>query len=252
MLRAQNLSLNNHAQLRADAIEYMQTHRSEFEPGFPYTNADENEEDFDNYIHRMKQAGIWAEGAIIEATAMVLNVQIDIIDFGYHIDTPNRFTAAQPPQPNHVILLLRVNHNHYHAVCDGVTYDNKRHHEPRFFSSVVANQPKIRDESLMPQWSNEELRLLHTTEDDIQAWHEQVGLLHQLAQGNSLTTYEIEGLNAYFTQCETDFALMFGKQALDKDLYQKALKFIKHALQKVANAKTSEDSKETISVLKQL
>jgi hypothetical protein len=109
---------DQHAQLRARAIEFMKSNQGIFTDYFS-----EDSEPFDTYIQRMAKVGAWAEETIIQATGLVLNVTIDIIQLRKNakcIETEGRFTATEVTDANNGerigrILLLRVNNNHYHV-----------------------------------------------------------------------------------------------------------------------------------------
>jgi hypothetical protein len=74
-------------------------------------------ESLEDYLHRMSQPTQWAEGAIIDATALLLNITINVIELEKHqneITTSEHFSASELESPEGQIILLRVNQNHYH------------------------------------------------------------------------------------------------------------------------------------------
>ena len=71
----QELSAATHQELRLQAVLYLLEHREEIFPTFPL----EEDEDVNDYLERMAQNGVYVEQHIIEALAMVLDVQLTII-----------------------------------------------------------------------------------------------------------------------------------------------------------------------------
>lgn len=64
----------------------------------------------------MEQPTQWAEGPIIDATALLLNITIDIVELEKKegaIVTSGRFTASEVKNSAGTILITRVNQNHY-------------------------------------------------------------------------------------------------------------------------------------------
>lgn len=74
-LARQELSAATHQELRLQAVLYLLEHREEIFPTFPL----EEDEDVNDYLERMAQNGVYVEQHIIEALAMVLDVQLTII-----------------------------------------------------------------------------------------------------------------------------------------------------------------------------
>lgn len=108
--------------LRERAVRYISRQDQDFvDVAFAITrHGTEEIVSIQEYLGYMGRPASYAEGPIIEATGMVLECQIDLIELvpGVHGEaetTQGRFRAAAVQDLLHTILLLRVNNNHYHA-----------------------------------------------------------------------------------------------------------------------------------------
>ncbi len=121
VLSARGEPPENHIILRLKAISYMMCNADKFKHIF---SNDKSLGTLEEYIGKMSQQGVWADGPIIEATALCLNCKIDLIDLkkgeSGNIKPPTKFTVSSPESAIDDILLLRVNDNHYHATANTV------------------------------------------------------------------------------------------------------------------------------------
>ena len=77
----------------------------------------------------MNQDKEYAEYAVLQATAHVLNCQIDVIDLtqgANAIQLNLHETIARVERPEQVICLIRVNNNHYHATGANLMLEQQR------------------------------------------------------------------------------------------------------------------------------
>jgi hypothetical protein len=107
--------LNQHPegyqQLRQQAVQYMRNNPERFPPSCI------EGESLDAYLNRMAQPAQWAEGAIIDATALLLSITINVIQLekeNDEIKTSGHFTAGEVGNAEGAIVVVRVNQNHYH------------------------------------------------------------------------------------------------------------------------------------------
>lgn len=82
-LTQKNIASLSHEELRSQAVAYLRAH-----PALMHNHSYENEEP-GNYLNRMSLTGIPAEGPIIEATAAMMNVELDMINIDTNLGGEN-------------------------------------------------------------------------------------------------------------------------------------------------------------------
>jgi len=116
-----------HLKLRTDAVNYMHDNRGKFQNTF---DVDKRGESFEQYLSRMKNKGEYAEDEIIQAVALMLECQINIIQLSKDQDgniEESNFVAASIENPKNILKLVRVNNNHYHVLCELPMFEQELH-----------------------------------------------------------------------------------------------------------------------------
>ena len=130
---------HNHAEYRAQVMDYVERHREDFEPFFSFGEGeDEEDADFSEYIARMRLDGEWAGNYEIIAAARALDVHIMVHQFKM---PAYRTEASKPDAP--------VVHVSYH---DGDHYNSVR--DPAGPGSSTAGKPRAtgaRSEAASPE-----------------------------------------------------------------------------------------------------
>lgn len=104
-LARQKLSHSTHMELREQSVQYLKNN-PEILQIYPYEN-----ELPEAYITRMSHSGVFAEGPIIEVTAMALNIQIEIFQVNIHRDgreSSSHFSINDGPDRRGMITIIRL------------------------------------------------------------------------------------------------------------------------------------------------
>jgi hypothetical protein len=111
--------------IRQAAVEYLQNHRNlpGLQEAFTMQSTGKPQERFEDYCSHMRIDGTWAEGIIITATALMLNVTLALYDYVGEHDEPYIMFINDSPRKNVTFSLSRsgpINSEHYNALIPTV------------------------------------------------------------------------------------------------------------------------------------
>ncbi len=150
VLAGQGSSPDKHAELRTQVIKYIRQNQRLFEHALP-----PEFHCFEDYIHEISREGAWADGLIIEATVLCLDLPIHIIDLqkndNAETEVVGNFTCSKDSEnASGTVYLIRVNDNHYHSICGSVNQPIKLPCSVTYIQSTLKHLVPAKDANQEP------------------------------------------------------------------------------------------------------